>query len=376
MKILIAPNSFKECADSTVVATILADVLRRPGVSVRSLPLSDGGDGFARVCAGALHLSISSYEVGRIDRRGTRQLSAAHAAKSQEVFFELADVIGLKDVPPARRNPLRLNSQRAGELLKALTDRTARSGGFSRIVIGVGGTATNDMGLGLCVPFGLRLLDENETELPVQPELYSEVRHIVLPDKISAAVEVVLDVQIPLTGRKGTAEVFARQKGAHDADIPVLERGFRNILRVLRGQHGIMFSGTKIGAGGGVCVGLSLLSSLKITSAEDFLNQTLHLKEMIGEYDIIVTGEGRFDAQSFMKKATGIVVRESLRRRKTVFILAGSIDVSLKKKLGRDVHWVELSPMFRTREESIRKFRAGLQRAAEEIALRVTQRNT
>jgi glycerate kinase len=313
------------------------------------------------VCVAALSLQLTSQKIRRCHDGKEASAESAWDPASRTRYLECANIIGLKDVPKQVRDPLHLNTENLGMLLHACR-RT------SNVVLGVGGTATNDLGLGLCRPFGLRFFDANERELGIEPALYPHVARIVLPSRAAFAIDAVLDVWVPLTGAGGTAQVFSRQKGASDQDVLVLERGTKNILRILRQQHGIDLRRRKIGAGGGLCVGLSLISPLRIIRSRDFIHHTLRLKEAVADCDVIVTGEGHFDAQSLMEKATGVIVSEALRQRKKIVVIAGRVDSRLKKKSENNLlSFIELATMFRTDEEAMRRFNEGISRAMQKI---------
>jgi glycerate kinase len=207
MRFLLAPNSFKECAQASDVAEVMRKECAKKRVDAQVLPLSDGGDGFVRVCASAMSLRLMALKIRRCHDGKKSFAESAWNPVSHTLYFESANIIGLKDVPQKARHPLTLNTENLGDLLSARKDT-------SHIVIGVGGTATNDLGLGLCRPFGLRLLDADGDELDIKPASYPRTARIVLPLRGKLSIDAVLDVRVPLTGKNGTAQVFARQKGA------------------------------------------------------------------------------------------------------------------------------------------------------------------
>jgi glycerate kinase len=361
MRLLLAPNSFKECAQSCVVAELMRRECAKRGIDARVLPLSDGGDGFVRACAAVLPLQLTSQTIRRCYDDKATAAEFAWDPISRTRYLESANIIGLKNVPQMARDPLHLNTENLGRLLHACRHT-------SHVVIGVGGTATNDLGLGLCRPFGLRLFDARGSELDIEPAQYPSVARIVLPTRAPYIIDAVLDVRIPLAGRIGTAHVFARQKGATDQDVLVLEQGTKNILRILRLQHGIDLRRRMVGAGGGLCIGLSLISPLRIIRSRDFMYRTLHLKEAVASSDVIVTGEGRFDAQSLLEKATGVLVGEALRQRKEIIVVTGRVDTTVKKKVkSKLLSFIELTAMFGTDEAAMRHFKKGISHAMQEI---------
>ncbi|MGE5497817.1 MAG: glycerate kinase, partial [Syntrophothermus sp.] len=231
----------------------------------------------------------------------------------------------------------------------------------SKIILGIGGTGTSDLGLGLCVPFGLRLLDKNGIELEAIPQNYPKVKKIILPGRLKLKIEVVLDVKVPLFGRNGTSRVFSPQKGASPEDVNLLEKGVKNILRVLKKEHGLDFENTLIGAGGGLTLGLMLISVTKVITSREFLVKKLGLRQKIRRADLVVSGEGKLDYQSYLEKATGIVIEETLRLKKRIIIIAGSHELPAKYK--KDIEVISLMDFYKSRSDSIKNYKTGIEKA-------------
>jgi glycerate kinase len=378
MKILIAPNSFKECASSVTIAELISRALRKHGLTDLTLfPVSDGGDGFLDVCRRRFSLEILSLKIHNCYNGKKKRIKIGYDGRTRTAYIESAAVIGLNDVPLDARKPMKMNSAALGEALLYMIMLSA-AGSFSikKIVVGIGGTATNDLGLGLCSVFGLKLFDAGGNSLPVYPENYAKVKTIVLPKRIPLEINVVLDVSVPLTGINGPAKLFSGQKGASRKDALILEKGTKNILRVLQQHYSMDYAGRILGAGGGLGLGISLLTKMRVIRSTEFLEKTMGLTAMIENADIVITGEGNYDRQSALEKATGVVIKEANRRKKRIFLIAGHIEG--KKKLPPYVVPVQLDDFFSTSEESIREYRKGIRLAAEDVAgvLDGTQRLT
>jgi len=370
MRILIIPNSFKECADSSTVAKTLAKkLIKCSGVEIESLPLSDGGDGFLSVCREKYQLKTIRYKIPRLAGKGYKYVPVGYSPKDRIVFLEVADVIGIKDVPLDSRDPLNYNSYPLGLLLKKISFYFAkRSVKLKKIVIGIGGTGTSDLGLGVCSAFGLKLYDKDDKELAAIPGNFIRAAKISRPYMYDFDLQLVTDVRIHLLGEFGTTFFFARQKGVKEEELPELEEGVKNILAIIKRDFNADYSDTLLGAGGGLGLGFSLLTDPVVVGASRFLNKTLMLKEKIENTDLIVTGEGRFDLQSLFNKATGVVIKEAMRQKKKVVLIAGTTDDIAVKNLGRKVTIFNLSNHFANREESILNFRRGLNLASDFIA--------
>jgi glycerate 2-kinase len=368
MKILVAPNAYKECASSTVAAELIAKELKRCGYNdaVR-FPLSDGGDGFLEVCARLSQLQIRSFLIRNCHNALTRRVRVGFDKKTQTFYIESAKVIGLQTIPRRQRNPLKLSTENLGELLKRLCDTRRSKLPKCNATIGIGGTGTSDLGLGLCQAFGLKLFDKSGNDLSVLPKNYSSVAKIILPEKKNFNIKVVLDVEAPLIGKNGTSKVFAGQKGASSADIVRLESGVKNVLKILRQDHNLRFHESLIGAGGGLTLGLSLIGNVHVVRSRQFLIKHMGLSRKIKECDLVITGEGRFDKQSLMEKATGIVVMEGQRQKKRIAMILGSCTVAMNTFDANAPHIYEMLPLFRSEREAILSFRKGITMSIEAL---------
>lgn len=365
IKILIAPNSFKECAGADEISKIIEKCFKEQIFHVTSIPISDGGDGFLNICEKNYHLEIVQKEIPSFFDDSVMHVPIGESQNHKIIYLETAEIIGTKKIPMMKRDPLILNSSKLGELLKEIANDYPK---LSKIVVGLGGTVTSDLGLGLCVPFGLKLFNKDGDELPVKPKYFGEVNSIILPSrKLSVPHEVVTDVEIPLFGETGTSKIFARQKGANDQAIEILERGVKNIISILKDEHGLDFSSRLIGAGGGLILGLSLIANLEICLAEEFLLKKLKLEEAIRKADFIITGEGSFDSQSLMKKGTGILINNAKTSQKRTFVICGKADRAIFSSFDSNTLIFPLNKYFSTVPESITKYEAGIGKACEEI---------
>ncbi|MDP1676591.1 MAG: glycerate kinase [Bacteroidota bacterium] len=363
-RILVAPNSYKECASSTVASELIAQKLVQIGyLDVTKFPLSDGGDGFLEVCRRNFHFHLQFIENRKCYNNSRTKVCVGYDAVSKTAYVEVADFIGLKKIPKAKRKPTLLNSRNLGEFILHLQERNPE---IKKIIIGIGGTGINDLGLGLCDVFGLQLFDKNGKSLDAIPLNYFCAAKIVLPRKIGIAVEVVLDVEIPLYGDTGTSKIFAAQKGADYNDITMLEVGVINILSILERDHGFEFKMKLIGAGGGVSLGLSLISDVRITRSQQFLMDTLKLGKLLDDCDVVITGEGKFDEQSFMNKATGIVIKEAQARNKKIIMLVGSSEIQFPVCDNNVPKVFEFIPLFKSSAEAMENFEKGISLGIEQ----------
>jgi len=364
IKLLVAPNSFKECADAIEIADSIKKHFTEPEFRVKSIPISDGGDGFLKICENNFHLEIVLREIRSFYDDTFSQVPVGVSIDRKQIYLESAEIIGMKKIRRDKRNPSILNSSNLGELLIELGSEFPD---ISKIILGLGGTATNDLGLGLCVPFGLKLFNRDGEELPVQPKYFVEVHSIVLPERKNfLPFEIVTDVEVPLLGETGTSKTFAKQKGATEEEIEILEKGVENVVSVLKRDHGIDVSSKLIGAGGGLILGLSLIADLKITFAEEFLLKKFQLEEEISKADFIITGEGSFDAQSLMKKGTGILINSAIKHQKRIFIICGKSDQAVPST-DNGVMTLSIEKYFSTEKDSLKNYKTGIEKACTEI---------
>jgi glycerate 2-kinase len=363
-KILLAPNSFKECSDSVEIASLLHKYLADPSFILTEKPLSDGGDGFLKVCINNFNLKVISYEITNCYPFPDEIISIGYK-EGEAIFIESAEVIGLNKIKTENRNPLHYGSQRLGKLLSLIFDdyRNERIN-FKKIVIGVGGTAINDMGLGFCSELGLKIYNTEGKELPVLPINFHQAEKIQFnPPLFPFQFEIIVDVDSPLTGKKGASLTFGPQKGLSQADAVSLDKAFSNLLNILS-YNKIQGSVNKLsGAGGGIAAAFQLFFNAEIKSADNFISDDLGLRELCSEADIIITGEGALDEQTLLNKAPGVIL--NLGKGKKIIIITGAADPKLK--LDDNVTVIELQKFFQSKEDSIDKFEEGLKKASSLI---------
>ena len=361
--ILVAPNEFKESATSVEVAKIIYDKIRTDfpeDFEIFAQPVSDGGDGFLETLKFKGEIEVFYLPVSSpTEERDKLNVPIGYSRKNKTAYLESSSVIGLKVVPRQKRNPLALNSSALGVILKMLNEMNLRKEiDVSRLVIGLGGTATQDLGLGLASVFGLRILRCGRA-LPVQPKFYSRVNKIdYLNENFSLSYEIdaVVDVENPLLGENGANQTFAKQKGASDAEITELEKGFRNILRLLHIENPQKESG----AAGGLAFALKIFFGARLISSRDFiLNEYL---SDLPQPDFVITGEGKLDEQTLNGKAPQIVYEYFAAKNIPVFFILG------KNELENTNYEVrEILKYYETEAEAIENPRIGIEKAVEEI---------
>ena len=370
MKILISVNAFKGAISSVNASQLIAGELQKLMPAQTTVcPVSDGGDGFLEVLQTKFPGSTLQTTISAPWQNAGFTTSFGYIPHNNSFVIESAKIFGLTQIPTAERHHLQLTSAGLGELLLKLQNEYAPDfPAATKILIGLGGSGINDFGIGAASKFGLELRDEDDRLLPPLPLNFTKIRKIVLPQaKCKFPVELVFDVESDLTGPQGTTQVFAPQKGASTKDCELLEAGAENILSILKRDHNLDFSDRKIGASGGVSLGLSLCCETHNILAKDFILNTLGLRDMIAECDVVITGEGRLDTQSFMNKAPGIIIDEAKKRNKKIVLVCGEFDPVIRPKT-MGMREFELKNYFPSIGESIKNTSKGLTLAAKDIS--------
>ena len=272
MRIIVAPDSFKECLPSPQVAASLGAGARArwPEAEVVELPLADGGESTLDILAKALQATPMTAVVH--DPLG-RPVQARYAISDHTAIIEVAQAVGLSLLAPEERNPLKASSTGLGELLLA-----AHENGCNHYIIGMGGTATCDGGAGMLAVPGMEALR-------------------------GARLELLCDVDAPFLGPKGAARVFAPQKGASPEDVEVLEARMHEQAAKMLVQTGVDVSCLPgAGAAGGLAGALVAAFGADIKKGIDRILDLVRFREWADGADLIITGEGKSDAQTLMGK--------------------------------------------------------------------------
>ncbi len=305
-KFVIAPDSFKECLPADEVAEALANGIRKgcPNAKIVTLPIADGGEGTLQ--AVSREDERVSVTVTGPDRSPVR---AAYALRQGTAIIEMASAAGLMLVPEKKRSAADATTYGVGELI-----RHAIEHGADRILLTVGGSATNDGGCGMLAALGTRFLRADGSKfLPTGGSL-SEICRIdtsaLLIAQKPCRFTIATDVQNPLTGESGATRMFAKQKGASAADLDRMETGMEHFAAVLEKSCGRAVAKTPgAGAGGGISVPLLAFANASIVSGVDAVLSAVGFSDAIRDADAILTGEGKIDCQSLLGKAISGVVR-------------------------------------------------------------------
>jgi glycerate kinase len=323
MRVLIAPDKFKGSLSAAAAAEAIARGWRAawPEAEIALAPIADGGEGFAEALCTAL--GGEWVEMPARDPLG-RTVPARYAWIPEEklAIIEMSEASGLWRLKNEERDPLRANTFGTGELLRAAAERGAK-----RILVGLGGSATTDGGVGMASALGYAIYTSDGEPLePIPANLLALTRigtrdAMPLPEIIGAC-----DVQNPLLGPRGTARVFSPQKGATPEIVERLELAMENLADVVAQDLGCDFrEAPGAGAAGGIGFGLMSFCNARMRSGFDLVAEVLRLEAHVATSDLVVTGEGRLDGQTLEGKGPAGVAALARRCGKPVLAFAGSI---------------------------------------------------
>lgn len=371
MKIVIAPDSFKESLSAIQVARAIQRGMRQvfPDAHYLCLPMADGGEGTVDAMVAA---SLGS-RIETTVRSPLGQPIDAHfgwLADSQTAVIEMAAASGLHLVPLSQRNPLHTSSFGTGELILRALDRGAR-----RIILGIGGSATNDGGAGMMQALGARLLDKHHHALPPGGAALQQLQCIDLsgldPRLASTQTQVACDVDNPLCGERGASAIFGPQKGATPAMVSQLDNALQRYGEQIALTTGVaVLNAPGAGAAGGMGAALKGLLRAELRPGIEIVTEALDLDQAVQDASLVITGEGRIDSQTIYGKTPIGVARVAKRYSIPVIALAGSMseDYAVVHEHGLDAVFSVL-PRVTTLPEALQQAEVNLTTAARNIAM-------
>lgn len=382
MRVLAAFDKFKESLSATEACDVARDAVMGAHADwvVESCPLTDGGEGFSEILTRAargaeMHLDVTgprggpargAYGIvpGMQVPAGARALLGTGHGPGDIAVVEMASASGLALVEPSIRDPLLASSVGTGQLIRAVGDSGARA-----ILLGIGGSATHDLGLGALGALGIRFLTASGQHIDsLVPADWPRIHAIEgsLPATLPPIL-IACDVDNPLLGPRGAATTYGPQKGLKRADFDAVERETTRIAALVCRHFGrpeSLAAQPGAGAAGGISFGLMAAAGARLLPGFDLVASWLDLDRRLAEVDIILTGEGRFDETSLSGKGPGEVVRRSLALGKTVHVFAGQV------VLGREIPGLfahAITPAATPMPEALTKARAFLSSAVRQV---------
>ena len=354
-KIVLAIDSFKGCLSSKEIEQCIAEEIHRilPSCQTVCIPIADGGEGMLDTLIEATQGTFVSTQTHDPLMR-IRPARYGILGDQRTAIIEMAEINGLTTLSPIERNPMKTSTYGTGELIKDALEK-----GFRRFIIGIGGSATNDEGMGMIQALGAHLYDKQGNELGQGGKIMEQIAHIDLnhlhPALKEATFIVACDVQNPFCGPQGAAYVFARQKGASEEQIRQLDEGMRHLALLIERDFSYNINKVKgSGAAGGLGGAFATFLQAHLQSGIDLLLDAVNFDRKITNADWIITGEGKADRQTAEGKVPAGVLKRAKKANIPVMLIAGKVeDKACLKQMGFS-RIVQISPDNLPLEEAMR----------------------
>ena len=372
MYIVVAPQSLKGSLDAQGVGQAIAEGIRRvwPDAEIRVVPVADGGEGTVQALVAATSGKVMRALVaGPLREQVVANYGMLGGDLRETAVIEMAAAAGLPLVSPDQRDPRTTTTRGVGEMMQA-----AMAAGARRLLIGIGGSATNDGGAGMAQALGVKLLDDQGDELPAGG---AALAHLARIDATNLdrrlkdmEIQVASDVTNPLCGPEGASAVYGPQKGATPEMVRELDAALAHYGELLRRDMGADVMNTPgAGAAGGLGAGLLAFAHAQLVPGAQLVLKTLDFATIVKGAALVFTAEGRLDSQTVYGKAVGAVAKAAKAAGARVVALAGSVtaDDAALAKMGIDAALsICNGPL--SLEESMRQARPLLRDAAERVA--------
>ncbi len=371
MKIIIATDSFKDALPALEVCKAIEKGISLIDEKVETVlfPLADGGEGTSEILTWhSRGLVVKGMFSDPLLRRVEAQYGVS--GDGQTAFIEMAQTGGLQLLSKQERNCMNTTTFGTGEMIRHAIDQGAK-----KIILGIGGSATNDAGMGMATALGYQFFDENNRELePIGSNLL-KVKRIEKKEVIAGLenidFQVLCDVENPLYGENGAAVVYAPQKGASPEEVKVLEEGLRHFASLLKIELMADVAHLKgAGAAGGLGAGAIAFLNAKLVRGIEFVMEATGFERFLKEADLVITGEGKIDGQSLEGKLIDGIAKLAGRHNVPVIAFCGTLEAEPEslKKMGINAAFSVLQKPV-TFEEAIESTAKGL----EHLAFNVTR---
>jgi glycerate 2-kinase len=370
VRILIAPDKFKGSLNAREVAENIAKGLRDtlPDAKIDIVPMADGGEGTAEaICEARSGSWVKCKAHDPLDRK----IDARYAWMEDQrlVVMEMSEAAGMRRLSENERDPVRATTFGVGEMILHAAGR-----GAEKLIIGLGGSATNDGGSGMAKALGFRFDYEPEHEQEQEKERECvtdlvDLNRIEKPQDLNLPkIIAAVDVRNPLLGKNGATRVFGPQKGASKEDLKLLERALTQLADVVAEEFDFDYRDKPgAGAAGGLGFGLMSFCSAEIRPGFDVVAEAVGLESKMKEVDVVITGEGSLDKQTLEGKTPAGVARLARELGKKIFAIAGRYDGDRQvRKLFDEVHQLARSGM--SEKEQMKRSGELLREKAREIA--------
>ena len=376
MKVVIAPDSYKESMSAMEAATCICEGLKKvfPDAECALVPMADGGEGTARCLMLSQQGSkISCTVSGPLGKKtGT---DFVWIEKNQTAVIEVARACGMMMIAPEEKNPDIATSYGVGELILHALKKDCRE-----IILTLGGTVSNDGGCGMLMALGGKILDKEGKPVPLGAGGLSRIETVDLTEPVrllqDVKITVLCDVKNKLLGKEGATYIFGPQKGVTEDSLERIEAGMEHYAEKITKTVGRDVSVMKgAGAAGGIGFALFAVSDARFCSGADYVMEALSLEEKIKSCDFVITGEGSIDAQSLQGKVPVRVARIAQKYKKPVYVFAGRQKGSMELFYDEGITAVfsiirSLKPMEKVLEEAPENLKGTVENFARVLAAR------
>lgn len=320
MKILIACDKFRGSLEGPEVAKYLSLGITEidDDIEIITSPVADGGEGSLDVLSKAYGATPIKIQVQNALGKEI-EAELGFNSESKVAVLEMASYVGLAMLDVSERNPSKTSSYGLGQAIDGAVEL-----GAEFIIIGIGGSSTNDGGAGVLSALGYKFLDKNRDAVdPVGGNL-SSIESVISPEEDplkGVRIIIASDVNNPICGPKGASFVYAKQKGAADSELQFLDDNLRHFAELVGTKD--VFEKEGYGAAGGVSLGLCELLGAELKSGSELIFEALGLEEKINEVDVVITGEGKIDHQTGHGKAITPIVETALKLNRKLFLVCG-----------------------------------------------------
>ncbi len=360
MKVICAPDSFKGSLSAEQAADVMADAIHKasPTAEAEVCPISDGGEGFVQVIALANgHVQMAGDYSDPLGRPVGAVWALLHGGDTPTAVIEMATASGLILLSSSERDPTRTTTYGTGQLIKHALEHKAK-----KILIGIGGSSTNDGGCGMAQALGVCFynVDGKLIKHPITGGMLESIKRIDVsqanPRLREVKVTVACDVTSPLTGPNGAAHIYAPQKGATPQQVEQLDAGLRHLAELFRDQLGMDVEDRPgAGAAGGLGAGLMAFCGAEFRPGLEIVLEMVNFDKRVQGCDLCLTGEGRLDGQSLNGKAVIGVAQAAAKHNVPTIALVGSLGPGHEKSLDAGLKdYIEIGRGLSTEESMAR----------------------
>ncbi|TDQ19161.1 glycerate kinase [Algoriphagus boseongensis] len=328
MRFLVAPNAFKGTLDATMAANEIAHAIQKeyPDSKVEIQPVADGGDGTCALLIDSLNLEkISCLTLDPLGRGIKGEFGFDSSQKTS--YLDVSTASGIALLKESEKDPTITSTFGTGLLIKKAIDLGAKE-----IFLGLGGSATVDMGTGILAALGIEFLDEKGRAInPISPGFLSKIKHIQIPPNLPKIKFTLLcDVRNPFLGQNGAVRVFGPQKGILEKDLDYFEGVCNQVLDLFKAKKKRDWKDKEgFGAAGGIALGLDFFFPVSIEFGATYFFEMVKMEEKVSDADWIITGEGRYDSQSDQGKASFELLQLAKRKGKKIALITSGKDARM-----------------------------------------------